>query len=81
MTDRTATVRTRVERPAVVAAAVSPDNTADMDTRVEGDAVVTTVTRDGTGGLRSTLDDYAVNLQVATRAAQHADRHTNQTHE
>ncbi|WP_415381134.1 KEOPS complex subunit Pcc1 [Halosimplex sp. TS25] len=50
-----------------VAAALAPDNTAEMDTRVDGDAVVTTVTREATGGLRSTVDDYVVNCRVAAR--------------
>ncbi|WP_436909972.1 KEOPS complex subunit Pcc1 [Halosimplex marinum] len=50
-----------------VAAAVAPDNTAEMATRVEGEAVVTTVARDGTRGLRSTVDDYVVNCRVADR--------------
>lgn len=64
---RTANVRTRVRRPGAVAAAVRPDNTDDMHTRVEGDAVVTTIERETTGGLQSTVDDYVVNLDVATR--------------
>jgi hypothetical protein len=50
-----------------VAAALAPDNTAEMETRVEGEAVVTTVTREGTTGLRSTVDDYVVNCRVADR--------------
>jgi hypothetical protein len=50
-----------------VAAAVAPDNTAEMATRVEGEAVVTTVAREGTDGLRSTVDDYVVNCRVADR--------------
>ncbi|PSP84072.1 KEOPS complex Pcc1-like subunit [Halobacteriales archaeon QS_6_64_34] len=50
-----------------VAAAVRPDNTAEMTTRVEGDAVVTTIERDSTSGLQSTVDDYVVNLRVAAQ--------------
>jgi|GEM_PF-955559 len=50
-----------------VAAALAPDNTAEMATRVEGDAVVTTVEREATSGLRSTVDDYVVNCRVADR--------------
>ncbi|MFB6267254.1 MAG: KEOPS complex subunit Pcc1 [Halodesulfurarchaeum sp.] len=73
---RRATVRTTVENPHLVAATIRPDNTAEMDTRVEqtddGKQVVTTIRRDTSGGLRSTLDDYVVNLQVATTVAQHA---------
>ena len=55
-----------------IAAALEPDNTAEMETTVDGDAVVTTVERDSTGGLHATVDDYVVNLQVATRLASHA---------
>jgi len=50
-----------------VAAALAPDNTAEMATRVEGGAVVTTVEREETSGLRSTVDDYVVNCRVADR--------------
>jgi len=73
---RRATVRTAHERPAVVAAALSPDETEEMATRVEDGAVVTTVGRPTTGGLRSTVDDHVVNCAVAGRVVQHADRHT-----
>lgn len=61
------TVRTSHERPAAVAAALQPDNTAEMATRVEAGQVVTSIERKTTGGLRSTLDDYLVNLSVADR--------------
>ncbi|PSP77707.1 hypothetical protein BRC81_09445 [Halobacteriales archaeon QS_1_68_20] len=64
-----ATVRTTHDDPDLVAAAVAPDNTASMDTRVEGDHVVTTIQRETTGGLQSTVDDYVVNCSVAERAA------------
>ena len=50
-----------------VANAVTPDNTAEMTTRVEGDAVVTTIERESTSGLQSTVDDYVVNLRVAAQ--------------
>lgn len=73
---RTARIRTPVEHPEVVAAAVRPDNTPEMDTRVEDETVVTRVERPSTGGLRTTADDYVVNLTVATQIAQLADRHT-----
>jgi hypothetical protein len=67
VTDR-ATIRTRHDRPDVIAAALSPDNTDEMSTRVEdGDAVVTTIERDTAGGLRTTADDYVANLTVAQR--------------
>ncbi|NIB99079.1 KEOPS complex subunit Pcc1 [Halobacterium sp. R2-5] len=76
---RAATIRTEVPDPGLVAAAVRPDNTAEMDTRVEDGGVVTRIERDDTGGLQSTVDDYVVNVTVATEVAQHANRHT--THE
>ncbi|MFC6836157.1 KEOPS complex subunit Pcc1 [Halomarina ordinaria] len=62
-----ATVRTRVEDAALVAAALDPDNTPEMHTTVDGDAVVTVVERETTGGLRSTVDDYVTNLTVASQ--------------
>ena len=74
---RRATIRTEHEHPELVAAALVPDNTDEMDTRVErcGDedagasehAVVTTIERETTGGLRTTVDDYVTNLTVAQR--------------
>jgi len=73
---RPATVRTTHDAPAVVAAALRPDNTDEMTTRVDGDRVVTTVERPTTGGLQSTVDDYVVNVSVAERTAQCANRHT-----
>ncbi|WP_436927257.1 KEOPS complex subunit Pcc1 [Halosimplex amylolyticum] len=65
-----------------VAASLAPDNTAEMTTCVDGDAVVTTVTRERTGGLRSTVDDYVVNCRVAARLGggeSEAERSTAQT--
>jgi tRNA threonylcarbamoyladenosine modification (KEOPS) complex Pcc1 subunit len=73
---REATVRTDVADPALVANSVRPDNTEEMETWVEDGDVVTRIERDDTSGLRSTVDDYVVNLTVATEVAQHADRHT-----
>jgi len=74
----TATRRARIETAhgdhetaTVLARAVRPDNTAEMDTRVEGSRVVTTIARTSTGGLRSTADDYVVNLQTGARLAAH----------
>ena len=55
------------ERAERVAAAVAPDNTPEMTTRVEGETVVTTIERDSTSGLQSTVDDYVVNLRVAAQ--------------
>jgi len=71
---RRATLRTDHDRPAVVAAALAPDNTDEMETRVADGAVVTTVRRESTSGLQSTVDDYVVNLGVADQIAQLADR-------
>lgn len=77
---RRATVRTPVPEPGVVARAVRPDNTPEMTTRVvdtdEGRAVHTDIEREGTAGLRTTLDDYTVNIAVATETVRIADRHT-----
>jgi hypothetical protein len=69
-TTRRVTVRTTHDRPTVIANAVAPDNTDEMDTRVEDGTVVTTIERETTGGLGSTVDDYVVNLDVASRVAQ-----------
>lgn len=73
---RRATVRsTHVDAATAgrVAASVRPDNTAAMDTRVEGETVVTTVARDSTGGLQSTVDDYVVNVTVAAQCTTDPD--------
>lgn len=69
MTERTrcATIRTVHDRPAVIAAALAPDNTDEMSTRVDDGAVVTTIERTRTGSLRTTVDDYVSNLTVAQR--------------
>ncbi len=75
---RTATIRTDVEDPELVAAALRPDNTPEMRTRVTDGTLVTHIERDSTGGLRSTVDDYVVNLSVALDVVQHANRHPNQ---
>ncbi|WP_254767560.1 KEOPS complex subunit Pcc1 [Salinilacihabitans rarus] len=70
---RRATIRTSHDDPARIAAAIAPDNTDEMETRVEDGAVVTRIERRTTGGLHSTVDDYVVNLDVATDVAQHAN--------
>ena len=72
-----AEIRTELDWPALVAAAVTPDNTSEMTTTVEGDSVVTRIERETTGGLRSTVDDYVVNLDVATTVAQLGNDFTN----
>ncbi|MFP8956182.1 KEOPS complex subunit Pcc1 [Natrialbaceae archaeon A-CW3] len=74
---RRATIRTHHDvEPSVVVAAITPDNTDEMDTRLEeadgtAEPVVTTIERETTGGLHSTVDDYVVNLDVAETVAQH----------
>ncbi|WP_128478103.1 KEOPS complex subunit Pcc1 [Halorussus pelagicus] len=77
---RSATIRSRVENAEILAASVRPDNTTEIDTRVERDdgvaSVVTTAERETTGGLRSTIDDYVVNLAVAQEVVQIANRFT-----
>jgi len=72
-----AEIRTELDQAELVAAAVAPDNTSEMTTTVEGDAVVTRIERETTGGLRSTVDDYVVNLDVATEVVRHATDFTN----
>jgi len=62
---RTARLRTTHADAATVAAALRPDNTDAMEMAVEGDTLVTTVSRETTGGLQSTVDDTVVNLTVA----------------
>ena len=65
------TVRTRHDDPAVVAAAVRPDN-ADGRRTADGDGggyVRSRTGRPATGGLRSTVDDYVVNCRVAETVA------------
>lgn len=75
---RHASIRTDVDDPTLVAAALRPDNTPEMRTRVEDGTLVTHIERDTTGGLRSTVDDYVVNLSVALDVVQHANRHMTQ---
>ena len=62
---RTACLRTTHADADTVAAALRQDNTDSMETAVEGDELVTTVSRETTGGLQSTVDDTVVNLTVA----------------
>lgn len=67
-----AVVATTHDDPAVVAAALTPDNTDAMTTQINGATVRTTVVRDRTGGLAATVDDYVVNLTVADAVAETA---------
>lgn len=63
---RRATIRTDLANADVVASSVRPDNTSEMETSVEDETITTIIERETTGGLRSTVDDYVVNLTVAT---------------
>ena len=76
---RTATIRTELDDAEIVAASVRPDNTDEIDTVVSRSTVVTTVERETTGGLRTTVDDYVVNLAVAQKVVQAAKRHADDT--
>ncbi|ELZ82918.1 hypothetical protein KU306_10445 [Haloferax larsenii] len=78
---RRATLRTSHDDPAVIAAALDPDNTDSMHTTVEGDELVTTIERDSTGGLQSTVDDYVVNVTVAETVIDATRTHTDTNHE
>ncbi|WP_408958971.1 KEOPS complex subunit Pcc1 [Natrinema sp. 74] len=76
---RRATIRTDCDDPDLVAQSLDPDNTDEMETTVERDGssgedgtVVTRIDRETTSGLRSTVDDYVVNLAVAIDVATHA---------
>ncbi len=71
-----ATIRTTHDDPALIAASISPDNTPEMETVAMDEAVRTKITRDTTGGAQATVDDYVVNLIVASTVAQHAEQPT-----
>ena len=75
---RRATIHTAVAHPETVAAAVRPDNTDEMETRIEGDEIVTTIERETTGGLQSTVDDYVINVDVAVTVVQYANDYITQ---
>lgn len=70
---RRATIRSRLDDAATVAAAIKPDDTDQIDTRVEDGKLVAIIERDSTSGLRSTVDDYVVNLDVAAQVADHTN--------
>ncbi|WP_226005857.1 KEOPS complex subunit Pcc1 [Natrinema salinisoli] len=81
---RRATIRTAHDDAALIARALSPDNTDEMTTTVERDTaadaagderagtIVTRIDRETTSGLQSTVDDYVVNLEVAIDVASQA---------
>ncbi|MEY7850878.1 KEOPS complex subunit Pcc1 [Natrarchaeobius sp. A-rgal3] len=72
---RRATIRTRHDESELLARTLCPDNTDEMDTGVDrtgdDDAIVTRIERETTGGLHSTVDDYAVNLEVAMEVVEY----------
>jgi tRNA threonylcarbamoyladenosine modification (KEOPS) complex Pcc1 subunit len=72
---RSATIRTASEDAEILASSVRPDNTPEIDTQVDDDRIITTIERETTGGLRTTIDDYVVNLAVAQEIVQTANRH------
>ncbi|KAB1198891.1 MULTISPECIES: KEOPS complex subunit Pcc1 [Haloferax] len=78
---RRATLRTTHDDPDIVAGALGPDNTDSMHMAVEGDELVTTIERDSTGGLQSTVDDYVVNVTVAETVIAATRTHTTTNHE
>ena len=78
---RRATLRTELADADAIAAALVPDNTPEMSTQVEDGTVVTTIERETTGGLQSTIDDYVVNLSVAEQVVQTANRSDQTNHE
>lgn len=71
-----ATVRTRHAEAELIANSVRPDNTDEMTMTVDDDAIETTLERETTGGLRTTVDDYIVNLQVAAAIKQRRNETT-----
>ncbi|SMO71456.1 KEOPS complex subunit Pcc1 [Halorubrum cibi] len=72
---RTAAVRTTHADAELVAAALAPDDTDSMAVSVDGDTIDCRIERPTTGGLRSTVDDYVVNLRVAERVIERANEH------
>jgi len=92
---RTAQVETTHTDVELVAAAVRPDNTASMTMSVDNqtETLQTTITRETTGGMQSTVDDMIVNLTVADAVITAVEQcrqscidsesqsHTSQTHE
>ena len=72
---RAATIRTKSEDAEILASSVRPDNTPEIDTQVDDNRIITTIERETTGGLRTTIDDYVVNLAVAQEIVQTANRH------
>lgn len=78
---RRAVLTTTHADAAAVAASLTPDNTDSMSTTVEGSTVRTTIDRDRTGGLQSSVDDYVVNLAVAEAVIETAADRRQSNHE
>jgi len=76
---RRATISSGVDRPETVARALRPDNTDAVTTVVEDETVVTTIERETTASLEATVDDYVVNLDVATAIVTCANQHSGPT--
>lgn len=72
-----AELHTTVPDPDAVAAAIRPDNTDQITTTTTDEVVVTTITREDTSGLQATVDDYLINLTVATDILADHDPGTN----
>lgn len=72
------TIESELDRPETVARAIQPDNTADVTTTVEDETVVTSLERKTTSSLEATVDDYVVNLDVATTVVTIIDQHDTQ---
>lgn len=64
---RTVRIETPHPRAVALAAAVRPDNTDDVHTRAVDGAVVTEISRETTGSLATTADDYVRNLRAGAR--------------
>ncbi len=84
MTEQSRTARLQTDhhtptRATWVANAVRPDNTDSMSTTVEESAVETRIERETTGGLQTTVDDYIVNLGVATAVIEAIEDDANRT--
>ena len=84
MTEQSRTARLQTDhhtptRATWVANAVRPDNTDSMSTTLDGSTVETHIERDTTGGVQTTVDDYIVNLGVATSVIKAIESDANRT--
>jgi len=76
---RQATIRTTHHAADLIAGALAPDDTESTAVAADSDTVVCHIERPTTGGLRSTVDDYVVNLRVAARIVERASEHADTT--